>query len=631
MLEALRAAAGTWVAKVLLVLLVISFGVFGISGNLIYGISGDTVLQAGGTTVSATDYRLAYNRQINILSQQFGTQLTSEQAKAIGVENSVLSELTAGALLDEQARQMGLGLSKAKLANLTAEDPAFQGPDGQFDRQRFLYVLQQVGMRPEDYFNNRANTAVRQQIVDATTGGMKAPDAFLRAVALYRGEDRTVDYINLPRSLVEPVEEPAADVLTKWFDGIKARYAAPEYRKIAYARMTPEDILDLEAVTDEQVKQDYDRNIARYGSPETREIEQLVFTNADAAKAAHDAIVAGTKTFDQVVTEQGKSPADVKLGVLTKDRVPDPVIGDAAFKLETGKVSEPIQGAFGATIVRVGAITPANTRTLDEVKDQIRRDIAIGEASRVLLDQHDLYEDARAGGASLKEAAERLKLNLVTIDAIDRTGKRPDGTVVNDIPGSADLLRDAFEAEPNTESEPIALGSNGYVYYELEGITPARERSLDEVRAQAVTDWKNEQANSRLDIKAKDLEKRMADGATIDALAGELKLEKLTKRGLKREADDPDFGKEGVAAVFGRAQGSGGLTAQPSGDGQILFKVAEVFEPAGADANAVPEEARNNFARGMAGDMLDELVSRLRGEYDVEFNQAAAQQALAVR
>ena len=57
-------------------------------------------------------------------------------------------------------------------------------------------------MRPDDYFANRANAAVRQQIVDAATDGLKSPDTFLRAVALYRGEDRTVDYLAIPRSLV---------------------------------------------------------------------------------------------------------------------------------------------------------------------------------------------------------------------------------------------------------------------------------------------------------------------------------------------------------------------------------------------------------------------------------------------
>ncbi len=630
MLESLRKAAGTWVAKLLLLLLVVSFAVWGISGSLVNGIVSNAVITAGNTSVTATDFRLAYNRQLNLLSQQFGQQLTREQAQAMGVEDQVLAQLVAGALLDEQARKMGLGLSKDKLASLTAEDPAFQGPDGKFDRQRFLYLLQQIGMRPEDYFNNRANVAIRQQIIDASTDGLKAPDTFLRAVALYRGEDRTVEYLSIPRSIVEPVEEPANDVLTKWFETVKARYAAPEFRKIAYVKLEPEDISDPAAVTDEQVREDYEKNKARYTTPETRAIEQLVFASVDKAKAAKEAI-AGGKTFEQAMADEGKTAADVQLGMLAKDKVPDAAIAEAAFKLQSGQVSDPVQGAFGTVLVRVTAITPEVVKPLAEVSDQIRKDIALGEANRILLDVHDSYEDARAGGDSLKDAADKMKLKLVTIDAVDVTGKRPDETIINDLPSSVELLRAVFEAEPNTENQPINVGSNGFVFYEVEGITPARERPLDEVKAKAIADWKSEQADSRLADKLKEFQKRVADGAALDVVAGELKLEKQTKRGLKREANDPDLGQEGVSAVFDLANGGVGITPASDGSGRLLFKVTEVTEPIAADATTLPEDARKNFAQGLAGDMLDELVARLRGEFDVEVNRAAAQQALTLQ
>jgi peptidyl-prolyl cis-trans isomerase D len=184
MLETLRNAAGTWVAKLLLLMLVLSFAVWGISGQIAGGFGGNAVVTAGGTTVSPIEYRLAYDRQLSVLSQQFGTRLTREQAKALGIEEQVLAQLVAGAVLDEQASELGLGLSQDKLAKLTMDDPAFQGPDGKFNRQQFEYALRQIGMRPDDYLKNRAQVAIRQQIVEAVSDGLKAPDTFLRAVAL---------------------------------------------------------------------------------------------------------------------------------------------------------------------------------------------------------------------------------------------------------------------------------------------------------------------------------------------------------------------------------------------------------------------------------------------------------------
>ena len=141
MLSTLRNAAGTWVAKLLLIMLVVSFAVWGISGRWSTDFGGNAVVTAGGTTVSPIEYRLAYDRQLAVMSQQFGTRLTREQAKAFGIEDQVLAQLVAGAVLDEQASELGLGLSQDKLASLTMDDPAFQGPDGKFDRQQFEFVL----------------------------------------------------------------------------------------------------------------------------------------------------------------------------------------------------------------------------------------------------------------------------------------------------------------------------------------------------------------------------------------------------------------------------------------------------------------------------------------------------------
>ncbi|RUX27179.1 peptidylprolyl isomerase [Mesorhizobium sp. M7A.F.Ca.US.011.01.1.1] len=627
MLGILRSAAGTWVAKGLLVLLVLSFLVWGVSGRLMGGLAGhDSVITAGGTKVSINEYRLAYDRQLAVMSQQFGQRLSHEQAKALGVDNQVLAQLVSGAVLDEQARKLGLGLSKDRLAELTREDPAFKGPGGQFDRRTFEYMLQQIGMRPEDYLKNRAQVAVRQQIVEAVSDGLKAPDTFFKAVALYRGEDRTIDYLTLPKALVEPIAAPSDSVLSAYFEANKKTYAAPEYRKFSYVRLEPVDIMDTTAVTDSQVSDDYNKNKARYTTPELRTVEQLVFKTPDAAKAALDSLKAGA-TFDKLVTAEGKTPADTLLGTLAKDKIADKAVADAAFSLNANEVSQVVQGAFGPVLLRVTEIKPEVVKPLAEVSDQIRKDLALGEASRILLDVRDNYDDTRAAGSSLAEAAAKLKLKVVTIDAINRSGLRPDASIVKDLPQSPELIKAVFDAEPNTENDALTTADNGFVFYEVASITPARDRTLDEVRQKVVADWTAAEISNRLAAKADELEKRLKAGATLDVIASELKLEKQTKRGVKREADDVDFGKEGAAAMFGVGEGGTGLIPSPTGDGQILYKVAEVFEPAGADASSVPDDAQKSFTSGMSDDLLDQLVAQLQTQYDVRIDQAAVAQA----
>lgn len=627
MLTLLRNAAGTWVAKLLLILLVLSFAVWGISGQITGGF-GSHVVSVGKTRVSINEFRLAYDRQVQQFSQQFGRPITREQAQAFGIDQMVLAQLVAGAVLDEQAREMRLGLSRDRLATLTAEDPAFRGPDGRFDRNQFEWVLRQVGMSPNDYLKNRSQVAVRQQIVEAVSDGMTAPQALLRAVSLYSGEDRTVEYLVVPRSLVEPVEAPSQEAVTAWFEANKATYAAPEYRTVSYVKLEPDDIADPAAIADDEVRAYYERNLSRFTRAERRTIEQIVFADEAAASAALEKIRGGA-TFEEIVAAEGKTMADALLGTFEKDRVADPAIAEAAFGVAQGEVSDVVAGTFGPILLRVTQIEPQHVSPFEEVAPTIRAELALDEANRVLLDVHDAYEDARAGGDSMVEAAARQRLKVVTVEAVDRNGRTPDGTILTDLPQSSELLREAFEAEPGMENPPISIGSVGFLFYEVDAVTPARERTLDEVRDRVAADWTASEASTRLVARAAEVEKALSGGRSMAELATELGIEVQTRRGLKRDGSDADLGEAGIAAVFGVTRGETGITPGAGGDSQIVFRVTDVVHPVDAGPDAVPPQVRDRFASGLADDLLDQLVTRLQGQYEVRIDRAAMQQALS--
>lgn len=628
MLTWLRGKSGSLMVKLLLGLLVVSFAVWGISGQIFTGV-GNHVLSVGDTRVQVNEYRLAYDRQLQLLSQQFGTRISREQARAFGLEQQVLAQIVAGAVLDEQAREMDLGLSRDRLAALTAEDPAFQNASGQFDRNQFDFVLQQVGMRPDDYLRNREQLAIRQQIVDAVADGMGVPDTFLNAVALYQGEDRTAEYLVLDRALVEPIEDPAGDVLQAWFDENAASFAAPEYRALDYAKLEPEDITDPAAISDEQVAEFYETHRDSFTEAEQRTISQIVFPDAEAAAAASGRIASGDATFDEIATELGRSSGDLTLGTFTREDVPDPAIAEAAFALEEDGVSEVVDGAFGALIVRVDEIAVEAVRPIEEVSTEIREEMALDEASRILLDVYDAYEDARAGGATLREAAAAQNLEVVSIPAVDANGLDPEGNEVADMPAAEEVLQAAFEAEPNTENAPVALGSSGYVFYEVTEVTPARDRALDEVREDAVAQWREQEARRLLAERANEIATRIEEGAALAEVAAELDLDVQTKRGLRRGADDVDLGREGVAAAFSVPLRGVETIGSNEGDRQIVLQVSEVFAPANASAETLPENVAQNYAGGLGDDLLEQLVTRLQAQYPVTVNQGAVQQALS--
>ena len=628
MLDILRRGAQGWVAKFLLVLLVASFGVWGISGSILNS-TGTAVITVGDTVVSPNEFRLAYDRQVAVIGRQIGQRLTSDQARAFGIENQVYSQLIAGALLDEQARNMNLGLSDDRLATLIAEDPAFHDFNGRFDRSNFQRVLGSVGMSEEDYLKSRGQVAVRTQIVEAVSDGFAAPDALVKALAQYDAETRDVDYLLLTKANIDPVPAPTDSELSAWFEENKAKYAAPEYRKITYVKLQNEDIADPAGISAEAARADYEARKDRYTTPETRAIDQLVFADRAAADAAAAELADG-KSFDELIIAQGRQPADVRIGTFSKTTMPDQSLADAAFAVsEAGATTPVIDGQFGPVILRVAEITPEASQSFAEVEPEIRKELALAEAAQVLLDVHDAYEDARAGGMTLLEAAREQKLTPVTIDAVDRTGRTPDGTVLTDIPESQALLRDAFDTEVGVETPPINVGADGFVWFEVIDVTAARDRELDEVRDQVVADWTDMKTIEALGVKAGELKERLDKGAELSALAEELSVAVETKFSLSRGGADGVFGQAAVASAFSGPSGLSAVANDASGDNKILLTVKSVDDASNVTANSVSDEQRDQISQQIADDILDQMVAQLQANYGVAVDRQLAERALA--
>ena len=266
MMNTLRNAVSGWTAKILLGLLVVSFAVWGIGGAVQQGVA-SSVLTVGDTDVSLQDYAFAYSRAQARLAEQIQRRPTSEEMQMFGIDQGVLSQLVAGAVLDNQGKRIGLGLSKDRLAERIASDPTFRDASGNFSRSAFNTALANAHITEQDYIRNQEEAAVRSQIVDAVSQGVKPPLAFDRAMGLYQGERRTVDYVSLSPESADKIEDPSNDVLTKYFEDNKAAYAAPEYRGINYAVLTPEALADPSTVTDEQIKADYEQYKDRLHDP----------------------------------------------------------------------------------------------------------------------------------------------------------------------------------------------------------------------------------------------------------------------------------------------------------------------------------------------------------------------------
>lgn len=631
MLDSLRKASQTFVAKLLLLLLVLSFGIWGVSTSLVGGHS-SAVVTVGDQEVSVKEFQLAYQRQIADLSRQFGMRLSAEQARAFGIDQQIFAQLAAGAALDQLADDMKLGLSKDRLAGLIAEDPAFRAVNGQFDRQLFTQRLRNAGLREDDYVTERSKVAVRGQIVDAVSDGFTPPKALTEALKHYRDEARSIDYLLLSYANIDPVKAPADDVLASWFETRKARYRAPEYRSFSYVKLEPSDIADVSSVSDEAVRAEFDKRKDSYRKPETRTIEQLTFPNKEMAEAAALELKKGDVTFDRLVSDQGKTATDVLLGDFTRDSMPDAAVAAAAFDLKKdGDTTPVVEGAFGPVIVRVSNIRPESTRAFEDAREEIRKALAETAASEEIQSLHDRFEDLRGGGATLEDAASQLKLKAVTVEKIDATGKDEQEEEVKTLPDAQALLTEVFKSEIGQETLPLTLGHAGYVWFEVKDVTPARDRTLEEAREAVTADWTADQQRQTLAALAVSLKDRVEKGEKIADIAAELGIAVETKSGVRRLSDDAVLGPTGVAAAF---SGPVGTVAEAEGadkQGRVLLVVTDVADQPSFDAPDNQEQQIVAIAKAAGDDILDQMVNRLQSDYGVTINRPLAEQAMVLQ
>jgi len=624
MLTLLRKSIGTWVAKVFILLLVLSFGVWGVSGAIVGGTSG-TVIEVGNTKVSANDYILAYERARFALSQQFGRLLTRDEARAFGIDQNVVSRLVSGAVLDESASNMGLGLSTKNLATLIGEDAAFQDASGNFDRRVLSQQLRQLGMSEEDYVKNRQAVAIRGQLLEGISANSSAPQAYLDAFEKYRNEKRLFEYVVLTPELLKISPSPTQDDIKKQFDNNKAEYIAPEYRKIIVVKLEAEDIADPGAVTPQEIADEYETRKSEFMEPEKRTIQQLTLESEAQGTQILERI-SGGELFDTILSELGKTPQDIELGEFTNGSMPDANVGAAAFALDIDEVSGVVAGIFGPVLLRVTQISPEAAKPLSAVEDDLRSRLALVKAGDELFDIHDQIENERAAGDSLSEAAAKVQLKVRTVEKVDAQGRAPDGTAMNDLREITNLIQLVFDTAQGVETDPISLNNNGFFWYEVQDVISERQKDLDEVRDEVRDAWIAEETTRLVEKTAKDLEAKVGSGENfVDAFksvvpdfADQLKVEMSAE--MLRDDTSDDLSIAAVRAGFAISKDNSALAPGTQNGSHVVLKVIEVIESA---ASTISPEEKDQLDETIANDILNQLVADLQQRETLSINQSA--------
>jgi peptidyl-prolyl cis-trans isomerase D len=628
MLSSMRNAAqgvvGKAIMTVVMGLIIVSFVIWGV-GDMLRGFTASTVASVGSAKISAQEYHDAYQRTLQQYQRQLRQPFTNEQARAIGLDRQVLQRLISEAAIDDEAAKLGLNISDDSLRNLITSNPAFQDKSGAFDPQRFASVLRDNDLNERSYVSDLRKAALRQFIFAALTTGVAAPKAETKAEADYEGQTRSVDYFVLPAAAAGDIPASSEDALKASYNDRKSSYRSPEFRSMDVVALEPQTLANPAEVSDADAKAAYDQLAGRdprYGSPEKRDLQQVLFPNQAEADAAEAKIKAGA-SFDDIVKERDLKPKDTDLGETTKDEMIEKAEADAVFALPQGGVSGALTTQFGPVIVRVRSITSSTVKPFAEVAEDIKRQVSASRAGDKIQAIHDKIEDARVSGKSLAEAAKEAGLTAQTVAAVDAQGKDPSGKPVS-LPDKTDLLRSAFASDVGLDEAPLQTTNGGYVWFAVTKLEPSHDRTFEEAKPEVEAQWRAEQVDKALAVKADDLVRQIRSGASVADVAKSVGAEAKSAANIHRD-DKTSLPESVVAAIFREPADGSGSAATP--DGRTLFKSSADTTPPVDFADLGVKAMAEKLDGAQREALLDQYIAALRASLGVTVHPSVLQSA----
>lgn len=617
MMDGMRRAAKSWVAKVLIALLVLSFAVWGIEdmfrGNFF---SGRSLASVGAKELAPQEFTQAFQRALQNMSQQRGETVTPEKARAEGLDRIILANLLRGLGLDAQADKLGLAISDETIVSEIKGNPAFLGEDGKFSTVKFQQVLANNGLSEAGFIAATREDKLRDAIANAVEADFVPPKTQLEAYHRYENEARDARYFTVTVAESD-VPAPTDAEIKEHYDKNIQNYTAPEYRSIAILKAEPADISSQTSVTDVELKEAYEKRKQSYFTPEKRTVLQIVFNTMEEAKKAKERIAAGTD-FLEIAKEKELSAQDATLGTVARNEIFDTKIADAVFKLSEGAVSDPVQGQLSIVLVKVLTKSPEHQQSFEEAKADLTQKLKLEKAAEALKSIYDAVEDARAGQTPFEEIAKTQKLPLIAIAATDAEGLDKDGKPIV-APEKDEIVKRAFASDPGVENEALPTATDGYLWYEVREVVPAKPRPLDTVKDKVKADLIAKKLREFALDKAKKLTGRAASG--IDALAKDAGAEAKTVQRLKRNETDAELDASAVSALFSLPEKGIGYAPGNDGKSAKIIEAAKVATPKFDAKQAGVATMRKTLADNAGADLFETYQAALQGNLGVTVNE----------
>jgi len=616
MLQSMRHLAQSWVFKGLMLFLVVSFAAWGI-GDIFRGNPLQrTVAEAGKTAITVQALNHEFEQMLARARQALGPELTAQQAKQLGVLDQALNNLIERAGLNQEIKKLGISVGDKPVLDLLAAQPQFRNKDGSFNRAQFRELLVRANMSERGFLDSSRQDMAQQQLIDALQSGGDIPQTIIDSVYRARGQKRILDVITVKNDSFGNVPVPDDKALQDFYRQNAEKFTLPEYRAITIARLSTDDIAKDIAISDADVKKQYEAKVSELSHPERRDIVQVVLQDETKAKQLAAAAKAGGN-LSAVAKASGHDAVPLN-GIDEKTALPE--LAKAIFALPVNGVSNPIKTELGWHVAQVKKIVPAGAPKFEEIKDQLREDMKRDQAIETATRLVNQLDDQLAAGHPLEDIADGMKLRLIKIPALDASGKTPDGKEPAELPDREDALKADF-AQNSGETSPVLDDKNGsYFVVRTDEVTPSAVPAFEKNKDRALAEWKTAEQAKRAVTEAGQIAEGLRAGKAPASFAAETGVDVRVSKPVSLLGDvDPALPQTTLPEIFKLKKGD--VTVMPMPDRQLVVRLSELVDTDPAKAGDALDKVKEELQNRMPGERAAEYLKYLRVLFPVEINE----------
>lgn len=491
----------TKVMMFLMFLMIIpAFVLVGVDGFKSIKAGGDAVATVGSHSITQGDWDAAHKAEVDRLRAQVpnldAKMLDSPQARYVTLERLVRERV-----LTEAVQDAHLNTSDARLARELQQSPtiaSLRRPDGSIDIERYRQLAANQGLTT-DGFEARVRSQLSVRQVEAgllSTAFSPAALADVSLNAFYERREVQVSRFN-PADYAGKVNPSDAEI-DAYYQANPTQFQASEAASVEYVVLDLDTVKKSITLNEAELKSYYEQNVTRLSGKEERRASHILINApkdmpADDRKKAReraDALLVQVRkapdTFAEAARknsqDSGSAPNGGDLDFFARGAMVKP-FEDAAFALNKGDISDVVESDFGFHIIKLTDVKTPKQRSFEELRPSMEADLKTQQAQRKFAETAETFTNGvYEQSDSLKPVAERLKLEVKTVDNLQR---KPvpgvTGVLANPKFLAAIFSADSLEKKRNTEA--VEVGPNQLAAARVTEYTPASTRPLTEVRA----------------------------------------------------------------------------------------------------------------------------------------------------